>query len=91
MRGSFNGALIVLMGCAGLWSPTAAEAFLAKGASAFVGWTGSVTPQHTDEATERLLGHLLVDHLKPSEAVATTAAEVGPDPVYKGELSVVTQ
>ncbi len=90
MEGNFNGALIVMMGCVGLRTPTAAEAFLAKGASAFVGWNASVTPQRTDEATERLLENLFVNGMKVEDAVSATAAEVGPDPVFQSELRVVT-
>ena len=43
---------------------------------------------HNDTGTERLLEHLLVDGLTPGEAVAQTAAEVGPDPSYGAELRV---
>ena len=40
-------------------------------------------------ATEALLQRLLIDDLPVEEAVAQTTAEVGPDPVYEGELRIL--
>ncbi len=86
MMGSFDGATIILMGCNGLTSNTMAAAFVEKGARAIVSWDDLVTGDHTDAATDRLLELLLVDELPLGEAVAQTAAEVGPDPWYGSEL-----
>ena len=86
MIGTFDGATIVLMGCNGLTSNTMAAAFVEKGAKAIVSWDDLVTGDHTDSATDRLLELLLRDGLQLGEAVAQTAAEVGPDPWYGGEL-----
>jgi hypothetical protein len=88
-RGRFHHTTVVLMGCNGLRSDSLANAFIAKGASVVVGWDELVTAQHTDDATERLLSHMLVDKLPAAEAVARTAAEVGPDPTYGGKLTVL--
>jgi hypothetical protein len=90
MEGSFNGSVVVMMGCDGLRSQKTAEAFLHKGASAFVSWSQPVSGPHTDATTERLLEHLLIDNQPIQQAVANTAAELGPDPTYKGELRVLT-
>jgi hypothetical protein len=90
MDGSFGGALVVLMGCDGLRSQTTAQAFLDKGASAFVSWTNQVSGPHTDDATVKLLKHMFVDGQAVRDAVANTANEVGPDPSYQGELRVLT-
>jgi hypothetical protein len=89
MHGSFDKALIVLMGCDGLRSQTTAQAFLDKGASAFVNWSKAVSASHTDAATERLLEKLVIDGLPVGDAVAQTAAELGPDPSYGAELRVL--
>ncbi|MCJ7511220.1 MAG: hypothetical protein MUP14_10115 [Dehalococcoidia bacterium] len=89
MRGSFDKTLIVLMGCDGLRSPRTGQAFLDKGASAFVGWSESVSASHSDAATLRLLEKLLVNGLPLADAVAQTAAEVGRDPSYGAELRVL--
>lgn len=91
MHGSFDKTLIVLMGCDGLRSQRTAQAFLDKGASAFVSWTRAVSASHTDAATERLLEKLVIDGLPVGDAVAQTAAEVGPDPSYGAELRVLPE
>jgi len=90
MEAGFGGALVVLMGCDGLRSQKTAEAFLDKGASAFVSWTNQVSGPHTDEATLQLLKHLYIDNQTVEQAVQHTAEEVGPDPAYAGELRVIT-
>lgn len=90
MKGEFDNALIVMMGCDGLGSERMAQAFLDKGARAFVSWDDRVSAGHTDTATERLLELLLVEGLTAEAAVARTAAEVGPDPAYGAELGILT-
>ncbi len=89
MEGRFNDTLIVMMGCDGLRSQRTAQAFLDKGAQAFVSWTQPVSASHTDAATQRLLERLLIEGQTTSEAVRQTAAELGPDPAYEGELRVL--
>jgi hypothetical protein len=91
MRGSFDETLIIMMGCDGLRSQTTAQAFLDKGASAFVSWSRTVSASHTDTATELLLQKLLIDGLPVGDAVVQTAAEVGPDPVYGARLRVLPE
>lgn len=91
MQGDFSGAIVVMMGCDGLRSQRTAEAFLDRGAGAFVSWSKPVSAPHTDEATVRLLDHLLLHGLEVEAAVEATAAEVGPDPTYEGELRVLTR
>jgi len=86
MKGKFDKALILLMGCDGLRAHTTAQAFLDKGAEAFVSWSKPVSASHTDAATLRLLQDLLVDGLTVGQAVAETMADVGPDPTYESSL-----
>lgn len=90
MRGDFDGTTIIMMGCNGLTTSTTAEALLARGAKAVVSWDGDVSAPHTDAATERLLEHLVSEGLTPQDAVARTAAEVGPDPAYGSELRILS-
>jgi len=87
-RGRFRNSTVVLMGCNGLTTDSLAKAFVRKGARAVVGWDEAVTAGHTDDATELLLGHLLGEKVSTREAVAGTAAEVGPDPTYGGKLTL---
>jgi len=88
MKGKFDDTTIILMGCDGLRSQETADAFLERGAGAFVSWTRRVSAAHTDAATERLLQHLLSDGVTIQEAVTRTMAEVGPDPAYGSTLLV---
>lgn len=90
MHGRFNGTTIIMMGCDGLRAQTTAQAFLDKGASSFVSWSQPVSSVHTDSATERLLERYLKGHLSIADAVKETAAEVGPDPYFGGELRLLT-
>jgi hypothetical protein len=88
MRGQFDNATIVLMGCSGLAFDRTAAALQERGAGPVIGWSGLVSAAHTDAATERLLQHLLIDGLRTQDAVARTAQEVGPDPRYGSTLLV---
>ena len=90
MEGTFDDTLIVMMGCDGLRSQRTGQAFLDKGASAFVSWSKPVSASHTDATTERLLENLLREGLGASEAVSRTASEIGPDPFYEAELRILT-
>ena len=82
MRGKFDRTTIILMGCSSLASEKTAAAFVDRGAGAVIGWSDTVSPEHTDAATERLLQYLLKDHLPTAEAAEKTMAEVGPDPSF---------
>ena len=80
-----------MMGCDGLNTQTTAQALLDKGAKAFVSWSKPVSATHTDSSTRRLLENLLIEGLPVGEAVAQTAAEVGPDPWYGANLRILQQ
>ena len=86
MRGKFDDTLIVMMGCDGLRSQRMAQAFLDKGARAFISWSRSVSAVHTDTTTKRLLENLLLDGFTTGRAVTETSAEMGSDPLYGAEL-----
>jgi hypothetical protein len=88
MKGHFDQSTVVLMGCDGLTFDTTAAAFIKRGAGAVVGWSGRVSADHTDAATERFLQHLVIDNLGVQEAVARTMSEVGPDPSFGSQLLV---
>jgi len=86
VRGDFDGATVIVMGCDALRSDVLASAFVDKGATAVIGWDGPVSAEETDSATERLLRHLVADKHSTPEAVAKTMAEVGPDLSYSSSL-----
>ncbi len=87
MRRRFNDTVIIAMGCDGLMHTTMAEAFIEKGAKAYIGWNGPVSAGHTDQATTRLLHYLIVENRTIDEAVRKTMDDVGPDLVDKSTLS----
>lgn len=86
MRGSFDDATVIVMGCSGLASDSLAQALVERGAKDIVSWDGLVSAEHTDAATERLLELLLLDGLSTEEAVEKTRTELGPDPSFGSDL-----
>ncbi len=88
MLGKFDETTILMMGCEGLVSERTAEAFVQKGAKTYISWDETVSAAHTDAASERLLGYLLIEGLPAEEAVAQTMTEIGPDPTYGSVLLV---
>jgi hypothetical protein len=87
MKGIFKNTIIIMMGCEGLNNTKMAEAFIEKGAKAYIGWRGSVSASHTDTATISLLQHLITEKQTINQAVENTMKEVGPDPTYKSQLT----
>lgn len=86
IQGRFADTVIIMMGCAGIYLPDLAEAFMAKGASAYIAWDASVLLDYVDGATEHLVSQLCSDGATVREAVESTMAARGPDPQYDAEL-----
>ncbi len=86
MQGSFDGTVVIMMGCQGFINNKGAEAFADKGARSFIGWDGLVSAEHTDQATTQLVRHLVTDAPDPSRAVDLAMADIGPDPTYGSHL-----
>lgn len=87
MKGRFNDTVVVMMGCDGLKNVDMAEAFIEKGAKAYVGWNESVLASHTDQAATRLLQHFLTEKLTLKQSIQETLKEVGADPAYNSQLT----
>lgn len=87
LNGRFDNATIIMMGCDGLAYNDTANAFIEKGASAVIGWTSSVSADHTDQATACLLQHLMTERQTIKQAVENTKKQVGPDPTYFSQLT----
>ncbi|MEM3070867.1 MAG: hypothetical protein QW638_08255 [Candidatus Bathyarchaeia archaeon] len=84
--GRFENSTVILDSCYGFYYEAPyimAEAFLYKGAKAFIGWDGEVQAEHTDRAVLELLRALLVERLSVKEAVDRVMKLVGPDPYYR--------
>ena len=86
MQGRFDDTVIIMMGCAGIYLPDLAEAFIANGASAYIAWDASVLLDYVDGATEHLVRQLCSGGVTVREAVESTMIAKGPDPRYDAEL-----
>jgi hypothetical protein len=86
MEGRFDDTVIIMMGCSGIALTDLAEAFIDKGASAYLAWDRSVELYYVDEATPYLIRQLCSEKLTIEEAVDSTMAAIGPDPEYGAEL-----
>ena len=86
MEGEFDDAIVIMMGCSGLFMRDLAPAFIDKGASIYVAWNGSVELYYVDEATPYLVEQLCSGNLTIKEAVDSTMNIIGPDPEHKAGL-----
>ena len=87
MKGNFNNTTVIMMGCYGLEYPGMANAFIEKGAHAYIGWNGSVSADHTDETTINLLKQLILEKQPIGQAIEITMKENGPDPIENSTLT----
>jgi hypothetical protein len=85
MCGQFSSTTILAMGC-GTGTGDLGQAFVKRGARAFVGWDGLVTITFTDLVFESLAG-LLLEGTSVDGAVQNATERFGPDPVYGALLS----
>lgn len=71
LEGCFPKSIVIAMGCNSLNKTCTemAEAFIKKGAKAYVGWTGLVETSHTDKETIKLLRMLLEEDKTIFDAV----------------------
>jgi len=86
MPRKFDDSVVIMMGCSGLFMRDLAEAFIAEGASVYLGWNGSVELDYVDEATAYLVTQLCSANMTVKEAVASTRDVIGPDPEHKAGL-----
>lgn len=86
MEGEFDNTVIIMMGCSCLYIKDLAQAFIAKGASAYLAWDAAVDLDYVDKATPYLIRQLCVDKVTVAKAVASTMNVVGPDPKYGAVL-----
>jgi hypothetical protein len=69
MEGTFPKSIVIAMGCNSLSGTTMAQAFIDRGARLYIGWTGSVSINDSDNATLKLLGLLFVHNKTINDAV----------------------
>jgi len=86
MPEQFDDTVIIMMGCAGITIHDLAEAFIDKGASAYLAWDATVLLNYVDKATLHLVDQLFSERKTVREAVNSTMRVIGPDPRYDAEL-----
>ncbi|MBN2186093.1 MAG: hypothetical protein JW732_01420 [Dehalococcoidia bacterium] len=86
MTVQFDNTVIVMMGCSCLYLDDLAQAFIDKGASAYLAWDATVALDYVDEATPYLLRQLCLEKVSIKKAVTSTMNVVGLDPQYKAVL-----
>ncbi len=84
LEGSFPKSIVIAMGCNSLneTCKEMAEAFIKKGAKAYIGWTGLVELSHTDNETIKLLNRFFVENKTLSESVNASK----PDPLWGSQM-----
>ena len=85
-KGKFENTVILAMGCESYSYEDMPQAFLEKGASAYVGWDTIVSLDHVDTVTLDLLENLCSDNATLARAVAATMADIGEDPYFHATL-----
>jgi hypothetical protein len=70
--GNFHKSIIIAMGCSGLNVSAMAQAFINKGAKAYVGWTNIVLPNDTDYETAKFLDMFLGKNKTLATSVEST-------------------
>ncbi|MEM3641345.1 MAG: hypothetical protein QXH37_05450 [Candidatus Bathyarchaeia archaeon] len=85
LEGSFPNSIIVAMGCHSLNQSCTemAQAFINKGAKAYIGWTSDVSMSHSDNSTVCFLRYLLEENMTVKDAIG----KITRDPLYLGRLS----
>lgn len=86
MRGQFNDTVIIIAGCSGLYVHDLAQAFIHKGASAYLAWNATVSAHYVDGATIALVRNLTAEGLTINQAVAKTMEKKGADPEWGAVL-----
>jgi len=84
LKGSFKGTVIIAASCFTGDDEVLASAFFKRGARAYIGFKGKVSPPYIDAFTIKLLQELYVEKLPLEEAFAEVKAEFRSDPRYGG-------
>jgi uncharacterized membrane protein (DUF485 family) len=82
MTGTFNGTLVIAMGCDGIRDSAIINEIMKQGAVGYISWTGPVLLSHSDTATLHLAESLYNQDLSITEAVQKTNNQVGSDPEW---------
>ena len=84
LHGRFKEAIIIAMSCFTGDDEVMARAFFKRGARAYIGFKGEISPAYADAFTIKLLQKLYAENIPIQEAFNQARSELGPDPHYKG-------
>lgn len=84
LHGRFRKTVIIAMSCFTGNDEVMASAFFERGAGAYVGFRGEISPQYADSFTIKLLEKMYLEKLPIREAFERAWRELGPDPHYGG-------
>lgn len=86
MQGNFNGSLVVISSCYGMYNTLLANSFINKGASGLISWDDLVSLDHTDDGIFLFTRTFIEDGLTVSSSVTSVMQMVGADPTYHSVL-----
>ena len=84
LDGKFQETMIIAMSCFTGDDKILAAAFFKRGAKAYIGFRGEVSPPYVDAFIIKFLQKLYLEKLPVKEAFTQTRDELGPDPHYGG-------
>jgi hypothetical protein len=90
--GHFPSSIVIAMGCQGLKPGSEKQmpqAFLDKGAKAYIGWSDIIFPQDTDNETMRLISMLLNENQTIGDAVRATNPYTYSGTLYPNSTEII--
>jgi hypothetical protein len=85
-KGKFDRTFVLMMGCESYHYDDMPAAFVAKGASVYIGWSSVVSLEYVDSITLDLLENLSTDNMTVAEGVSRSMADLGNDPYFDSYL-----
>jgi hypothetical protein len=85
-NGTFDNTFILSMGCESYRHDDLQQAFIAKGASMYIGWSEIVTLDHVDKVTLALLQDYCSGNLTIQQGIESVTADLGVDPYFGSYL-----
>ncbi|MEM4498385.1 MAG: hypothetical protein QW692_06125 [Nitrososphaerota archaeon] len=84
LQGRFRSTVIIAMSCFTGNDNVLATAFFNRGAGAYIGFSGEISPEYADAFTITLLKKLYIENLPIQEAFNQAREDLGSDPHYGG-------
>jgi hypothetical protein len=85
-KGTFDHTVILSMGCESFRHSDLEQAFIAKGASVYVGWSDVVTLEHVDKVTLQLMKNYVTGNMTIQQGINGVTTTFGVDPYFGSYL-----